>query len=77
MRVSVKILGALTKPQGRGELDVEVAATSRIEDLLLQLGYQRAHLRFILSAVNGIQQKHGHVLEDGDEVTLLMPTSGG
>ncbi len=77
IRVRVKILGALEKPRGKDDFEVELPERSRIEDLLLEVGYARRHLRFIVSAVNGAQQKHGYVLGDADEVTLVMPTSGG
>ncbi len=77
IRVRVKILGALDKPKGKDDFEVELPEKSRVEDLLLEVGYPRRHLRFIVSTVNGERQKHGYVLGDADEVTLVMPTSGG
>ncbi len=77
IRVRVKILGALDKPRGKDDFVVELADASRVEDLLLEIGYRPRHLRFIVAAVNGAQRKLGHVLGDSDEVILLMPTSGG
>lgn len=77
IHVHVRILGALSKPQGRDELEVPMPERSRVTDLLTALGYRPEHLRFILTAVNGTQRKHGHELEDRDEVTLVLPTSGG
>jgi sulfur carrier protein ThiS len=77
IQVHVRILGALARPNGRGDFQLELAASSRIADLLERVGYRPQHQRFIVVAVNGRQQKHSGQLSDRDEVTLLMPTSGG
>jgi molybdopterin converting factor small subunit len=77
IHVRVRVLGALQRPGGKDDFEVELQPASRIEDLLLHVGYARAHLRFILSAVNGVQHEHAFELSDRDQVTLVMPTSGG
>jgi len=77
MMVHVKVLGALTKPFGKDDFDHEVAERACLEDLLVNLGYHQNHLRFIVASVNGSQQKLGYALQDADEVTLVLPTSGG
>ena len=77
MRVHVKVLGALMKPFGKDELDFDVDERACLEALLLKLGYHQAHLRFIVASVNGAQQKLGYSLKEKDEVTLVLPTSGG
>jgi molybdopterin converting factor small subunit len=75
--VHVKVLGALMKPFGKDDLDFEVPDRANLEALLVSLGYQQSHLRFIVASVNGVQQKLGCALKDKDEVTLVLPTSGG
>jgi molybdopterin converting factor small subunit len=77
MQVHVKIIGALHKPLGKDDFDFEVADDCCLEDLLVQIGYHRNHLRFFLPAVNGTQATLGHKLSPGDEVTVFMPMSGG
>ncbi len=77
IHVHVRVLGALLKPGGKDDFEVSLPPSSRVEDLLLRVGYGRAHLRFILSTVNGVQHEHAFELSDRDQVTLVMPTSGG
>ena len=77
MMVRIKVLGALMKPFGKDELDFEIGERACLEDLLVKLGYHQSHLRFIVASVNGAQQKLGYALKDRDEVTLVLPTSGG
>ena len=77
MNVHVKILGALAKPFGKDDFAHEVPERACLEDLLVALGYHRSHVRFIVASVNGEQQKLGYALKEADEVTLVLPTSGG
>lgn len=67
----------MAKPFGKDDFDFELADNACLEDLLLQLGYHRSHLRFILASVRGEQRRLNDRLGDGDEVILLLPTSGG
>ena len=77
VRVRVKVLGALARPQGKDDLEVEVAAGASLEELLLTLGYARPQLRYIVTAVNGAQERLTCRLAAGDEVVLFLPASGG
>ncbi|MGC4121103.1 MAG: MoaD/ThiS family protein [Myxococcales bacterium] len=77
MKVHVKILGALTKPFGKDDFEHELAGRTNLQDLLTSLGYQPSHWRLIVASVNGQQQRLGQMLQDGDEVSLMLPTSGG
>jgi len=77
MRIHVKIVGALAKPLGKDAFDLELPAGARVEELLLAVGYEGAHLRFIIPVVNGVHERLSHALTDGDEVRLFLPTSGG
>jgi sulfur carrier protein ThiS len=77
VKVHVRILGALARPRGHDDLEIELAPHSRISDLLGEVGYSPQHQRFIVVAVNGQTRRHSGELTDRDEVTLLMPASGG
>jgi molybdopterin converting factor small subunit len=77
MMVHVKVLGALMKPFGKDDFDHPVNERASLEELLLGLGYQAAHLRFIIASVNGVQRNLGQVLQDKDEIAFVLPTSGG
>ena len=76
-KIHVKVLGALNRPFGRDELDYQAKPGACLEELLLELGYQKAHLRFIVPAIAGKRETLGYVLREGDELTLTLPTSGG
>jgi len=76
IRVRVKILGALAKPLGK-EFELALEERSCLEDLLLAAGYQRDHVRLFHLAVNGVPEKLGRTLADGDQVEVVMLTSGG
>jgi molybdopterin converting factor small subunit len=76
-QIRVQVLGALTKPFGQDDFVYEVDEDLSLEDLLLRLGYERSHLRFIVAAVNGSREKLSYRLRDADVVTLVLPTSGG
>ena len=77
MKVHVRILGALVRPSGKDDLEVELPPHCRISDLLDRVGYRPQHQRFIVVAVNGTRRAHSGELADRDEVVLVMPTSGG
>ncbi len=77
IRVRVKIVGALAKPLGKDEYELELQDDSRLESLLLEAGYHAGHLRFIIPVVNGAHERLSYVLQNGDNVQLFLPTSGG
>jgi len=77
IKVHVVILGALTRPSGKDDFEHEVSDGANLEGLLLALGYQQTHLRFIVASVNGIRRSLGYQVCDRDEVVLVLPTSGG
>jgi molybdopterin converting factor small subunit len=75
--VRVKVLGALAKPLGRQDFALELDDGSSLEDLLLEAGYRREHLRSIACAVDGVQARLGHRLSGGEEVSLMLLAGGG
>ena len=77
MLVHVKVHGALARPGGKDELDVELAEGARVEELLGALGYPPAHHRAISAFVGGERARPGRLLLDGDEVALMVIASGG
>jgi sulfur carrier protein ThiS len=77
MKVQVKIIGALMKPDGKEDFLHELPDGSTIRDLLLDLGYNEKHLSMIMTAVNGKQKKHSAKLAEHDEIELSLPVGGG
>ncbi len=77
MKVRVKIIGALTKPDGKEDFVQEISDGSNLERLLLDLGYNQKPLAMIMTAVNGKQKKHSFKLKNDDEVELSLPVGGG
>ena len=77
MNVRVKIIGALSKPEGKDDFPIDLPAKSTITDLLRRLGYHEAHLAIIMGAVNGKQKKNSQVLKENDEIELSLPVGGG
>lgn len=77
MKIHVQIIGALTKPDGKGDFQHEVAEGSTIKDMLIGLGYQASHVSMIQAAVNGKQKKNSQILKNQDTVELSLPVGGG
>ena len=77
MRVKMRILGAVDKPMGKSEVEVDVPEGATIEQVMLAGGYRKEHLRWFLVAKNGADAKLPTVVSDGDEISVVFPTSGG
>jgi molybdopterin converting factor small subunit len=77
MKIRVKIIGALSKPNGQDDFSFDLPPKSTITDLLKLLGYHEAHLNIIMGAVNGKQKKNHCPLKENDEVELSLPIGGG
>ena len=84
MKVKVRYFARLREAAGQGEEGVELeGGASTLADLLAQLEAAnhevRAFLaeRLVLLAVNGEYADRSRALEDGDEVALFPPVSGG
>ncbi len=74
MRVTVRLFAGLRERAGTARLEIE--GVERVDDVWakLALGEEPAGL---LYAVNRDYADRGHALEDGDEVALIPPVSGG
>lgn len=73
-----RLVGELRRflPDGeRGEGPVEVAGSSTVADLLVQL--ELPERETLVVGVNGTKAEHGDVLADGDEVTIVAAMTGG
>lgn len=77
MKVNVRILGAVAKPMGKDAFDVAVPEGATIEQVLIASGYRREHLKWFLVARNGVDCKLVTPVAEGDEVSVVFPTSGG
>jgi molybdopterin synthase catalytic subunit/molybdopterin converting factor small subunit len=76
VRVVVRLFAGLRERAGAGRLELELAEGAVLEDVWpkLDLGEEPAGL---LYAVNRVYADRGHRLEEGDEVALIPPVSGG
>ncbi len=80
MRVRVVSFGVLKDWLGGSERQVELPDGATVADLLARIGAESsaaAQLRGIAVGVNAEYAQASHVLNDGDEVALLPPVSGG
>ena len=81
MRVSVLLFSVLRDAVGRGALDVDLPEGASGADLIAHLGRTYAPIQQVAGHVRlGINQRYASPdtpLNDGDEVALITPTSGG
>ncbi len=80
MRVNVLPFGILKEWFGSDAATVELPQGATVADLLERLGGSAGRadrLRGIAVGVNAAYAAASHVLQDGDEVALLPPVSGG
>ena len=76
MRVVVKLFAALRERAGTGERALELADGARASDIWAALGLGEEPVG-LLYAVNREYAERDRVLDDGDEVALIPPVSGG
>jgi molybdopterin synthase catalytic subunit/molybdopterin converting factor small subunit len=76
MRVTVRLFAGLRERAGAGRQDLELRNGAGVEDVwpALGLGEEPAGLIY---AVNRAYVERDQALEDGDEVALIPPVSGG
>ena len=76
MRVTVRLFAGLRERAGAGRQDLELRNGASVEDVwpALGLGEEPAGLVY---AVNRTYVERDQALEDGDEVALIPPVSGG
>jgi molybdopterin synthase catalytic subunit len=76
MRVRVRLFAGLRERVGMGENELELPAGARARDVwaLLEIGPEPAGLAY---AVNRQYIDRDHELEEGDELAIIPPVSGG
>ena len=76
MRITVRLFAALRDRAGAGRRELELVAGSRVGDVwpALQLGDEPPGLAY---ARNREYAERDQALEDGDEVAVIPPVSGG
>ena len=76
MRVTVRLFAGLRERAGAWRQDLELRDGAGVEDVwpALGLGEEPAGLVY---AVNRAYVERDHALEDGDEIALIPPVSGG
>jgi MoaE-MoaD fusion protein len=76
MRVRVRVFAGLRERLGMGENELELPDGARARDVwnVLELGEEPAGLAY---AVNRQYVDRDHGLEDGDELAIIPPVSGG
>ena len=77
MKIKLRILGAVDKPMGKSEVELTVPEGATIEQVMLAGGYRKEHLKWFLVAKNGVDAKLPTAVSDGDEISVVFPTSGG
>jgi molybdopterin synthase catalytic subunit len=76
MKVRVRLFAGLRERVGMGENELELPAGARARDVweLLEIGPEPAGLAY---AVNRQYVDRDHELEEGDELAIIPPVSGG
>ena len=81
MRVSLRLFASYRERVGASELAVDLPAGSTVGDLADEVLRQHPGLTpnaaTLVVAVNQEYQDQRHPLNDGDEVALIPPVSGG
>lgn len=82
MKAKLVFLGRLEEQAGRGFEDIAASASLDWTALLERLGSELAEAvsaEKVKVALNGalVADKHGIVVNDGDEIAFLPPVSGG
>ena len=77
IRVKVKVIGALLKPDGKDEFIHECKKNITIRELLSKLKYNERHIEYIMSSVNEELKSRDYVLKNNDSLVLLTIIGGG
>jgi len=81
LRINLKFFGQLRELTGRSDEQIEVEPGAKIEELARVLAERfpkiNKHLAVVSFSVNSEYVRKEKQLQDGDEVGLLPPISGG
>jgi molybdopterin synthase catalytic subunit len=76
MEVTVRLFAMLRERAGAREVTLELPDGARVSDALAELGSIAEGLPLVM-AVNREYAPEDHVLDEGDELALIPPVSGG
>jgi len=81
MRVRVKLFAMVRERAGMSELELELPAPATVADAAAELVRRipsfGEHAGTVAYAVNHAYAKAGDALDDGDELAVIPPVSGG
>ena len=77
MQVKVMAFGPLAEQIGGREHNLEVPPSSSVRFLLEEIGVEMWLSQGLIVSVNGEKVGEDEPLDEGDEVALLPPVSGG
>ncbi|MGC9315748.1 MAG: MoaD/ThiS family protein [bacterium] len=77
MKIHVQIHGNMLKPRGVAEETIHIDSEATVERLLVEMGYLKEHIKYIIAVRNGEMIRHRELLSDGDTVQLSIPIGGG
>ena len=77
MQVKVIAFGPLAEKIGGREHNIEVPPSSSVRFLLEEIGIDMWLSQGLMVSINGQQVGEDEPLDEGDEVALLPPVSGG
>lgn len=81
MRIQVKLFAILRDKAKAGSVDLELADRSTVAEAFARLSELHpaiaVYLPRVSAAVNREYVRSEHVLQDGDELALIPPVSGG
>ena len=81
MQIRVRLFALLRDRAGKSDINLNLEAGANASTAILQIAEQSPALKDLLPkaaiAVNREYVKPDHVLNDGDELALIPPVSGG
>ena len=81
MKINVKCFAKVREILGRADIELDIPAFAIVEDALGNLGLEESNLKDIkVSAMFAVNHKYvqlSHPLQDGDELAIIPPVSGG
>jgi len=81
LSISVRLNGELVRLAGRARMNIQLADSATVADLIDSLSKQEPtladHLARAVPVVGGRHATSDQALADGQEVALLMPVAGG
>lgn len=80
MKIKIKAFGIAREIAGKGEWDLEVADSTSLDDLRFDLMQHYPRLKTVVQfslALNQTYVFENMILNDGDEIAIIPPVSGG